>query len=56
MIVYLVNIKEKKYEEIWCDTPAELDLVEITARIMEDLFGIDSFCIKYVEPEFEEVE
>ena len=55
-IVYLVNIKEKRYEEIWCETFAEIDLVEMAARAMEDLFGIDSFCIKYVKPEFEEVE
>lgn len=55
-IVYLVNIKEKRYEEMWCETPAEVDLIEMTARAMEDLFGIDSFCIKYVEPEFEEIE
>lgn len=55
-IVYLVNIKEKRYEEMWCETPVEVDLIEMTVRAMEDLFGIDSFCIKYVEPEFEEIE
>ena len=41
---------------MWCETPAEVDLIEMTARAMEDLFDIDNFCIKYVEPEFEEVE
>lgn len=54
--VYLVNIEEKRYEEFWVDTPAEVDLIESVARTMEDLFHVDSFCIKYVEPEFEEIE
>ena len=54
--IYLVNIEEKRYEEFWVDTPAEVELIESVANAMVDLFHADSFCIKYVEPEFEEVE
>ena len=54
--IYLVNIHKKKYELIVCDTPAERYYVEDAAWAMVELFGgAEDFCIKYVEPEFEEV-
>ena len=52
--IYLVNIKEKTYETFFCDTKAERKIVEDAAYAMESLFDIDTFCIKYVEPEFDE--
>ena len=52
--IYLVNIKEKRYETFYCDTLAEREIIEDAARAMECLFGLDSFCVKYVEPEFNE--
>ena len=52
--IYLVNIKEKRYETFYCDTLAEREIIEDAARAMEELFGLDSFCVKYVEPEFDE--
>ena len=55
--IYLVNIYEKRYELIFCDTLAERDYVETAAWAMAELFGgAEYFCIKYVEPEFEEEE
>lgn len=55
--IFLVNIKEKKFEAFFCDTPAERDMVETAAWAMVELFGnAEDFCIKYVEPEFEEEE
>jgi len=55
--IYLVNISEKRYELIVCDSLAERDYVETAAWAMIELFGgAEDFCIKYVEPEFEEVE
>ena len=55
--IYLVNIYEKRYELIVCDTIAERDYVEAAAWAMVELFGnAEDFCIKYVEPEFEEIE
>ena len=52
--IYLVNIKDKTYETFYCDSPTERNMVEEAARAMESLFDIDIFCIKYVEPEFDE--
>jgi hypothetical protein len=54
--IYLVNIKEKRYETFYCDTLAEREIIEDAARVMESLFGLDHFCVKYVEPEFEDEE
>ena len=54
--IYLVNIEEKRYELFYCDSAYERSVIEDVARAMEDLFGLDSFCVKYVEPEFDEVE
>lgn len=54
--IYLVNIAEKNYEFFFCDSPAERDTIEQAARAMECLFGLDNFCVKYVEPEFEDIE
>lgn len=52
--IYLVNIREHKYDLIICDSLAERDVAETAAWAMVDLFGdIEEFCIKYVEPEFE---
>ena len=55
--IYLVNLYEKRYTLIMCDTYAERDYVESAAWAMADLFGGEEYlCIKYVKPEFEEVE
>ena len=55
--IYLVNIYDKRYELIVCDSLAERDMVETAAWAMVELFGgAEDFCIKYVEPEFEEIE
>ena len=52
--IYLVNIKEKRYATFYYDTYAERKIIEQAAGAMVSLFGLDNFCIKYVEPDFDE--
>ena len=55
--IYLVNIQDKRYEVFFCDTESERHIIEQAAWAMIELFGgAEDFCIKYVEPEFEEEE
>ena len=52
--IFLVNIKEKKFEAFFCDTPAERDFVAAAGAGMAEIFGVEEdFCIKYVMAEFD---
>ena len=53
-IVYIVDLEQKRYEEVWCNDLAEAEKVEETVWAMADLFCLESLHVMYVKPEFEE--
>lgn len=54
--LYIVNIAKKEYEYIECASAEERDAVIYIADVMSGLFDIYDYTVKYVEPEFEEIE
>lgn len=57
--LYIVNIEKKKYEVIECSSEEQRNIMEYTIGVVAWAFDEeigDKICIKYVEPEFEEVE
>ena len=57
--IYIVNIAKKDYEMIECDSIEERRAVEQVIGTVSWLFDEnigDKICVKYVKPEFEEVE
>ena len=57
--LYIVNIEKKTYEKIDCGSEEQRNIMEYAIGAVTWAFDEeigDKICIKYVEPEFEEVE